>query len=119
MGLCGWREPCPAGLQGVLQTLQVCHRGLEETRLHDGDSDPKRSHVPPGVGAEGGFWVLALIGRGPSGTWGRGAEMAKLSETTDRGPDGERDPCYRGVEGEVGQREEGIFEVSFPLYSMS
>lgn len=63
-GLCGWRQPCPAGLQAVLQTFQVCHRGSEEARLHDRDSYPERSHVPPGVGAEGGFWVLVFIGRG-------------------------------------------------------
>lgn len=67
--LCGWRQPCPAGLQGILQTLQICHRGSEEARLHDGDLYSEGSHVPPGVGAEGGFWVLALIERGCSGTW--------------------------------------------------
>lgn len=67
-GLCGWRQPCPAGLQGVLQSFQVCHRGSEEARFHDRDPYPKRSHISPGVRAERGFWVLVFIGRGPSGT---------------------------------------------------
>lgn len=76
-GLCGWRQPCPVGLQGVPQTLQILRRGLEEARFYDGDEArfydgdlyPKRSDIPPEVGAEGGFWVLALTAMGCSGTW--------------------------------------------------
>lgn len=75
---------------------------MEEIRFYDGDSDFKRSYVSFGVGVEGGFWVFVFIGRGFLGIWGRGVEMAKLLEITDRGFDGERDFCYCGVEGEVG-----------------
>lgn len=59
-GLCSWGQPCPAGLQTSFQRLQVGHRCLEEARLHDGDTDPKGSHVPPRMGAEGGPRVLVL-----------------------------------------------------------
>lgn len=86
-GLCGWRQPCPAGLYDVVQTFRVCYRGLEETRLHDGDSNPKRSHVPPGVGVERGFWVLALIRRESSETWaGWGLRWGSITDQG-QGPD--------------------------------
>ena len=102
-GLCGWRQPCPAGLQGVLQSFQVCHMGSEEARFHDRDPYPKRSHVSPGVRAERGFWVLVFIGRGPSGTC---VGMLRWEESQDFCQE-ETSPLPRD-EGQAGQREGGV-----------